>query len=65
MRLGNLTNRINDNKFQINAEENMFANRIKTLLKIKNTPKESRRFLFRVYTCWFCSTYNNKSIKAR
>lgn len=44
MRLGNLTNRINDNKFQINAEENMFANRIKTLLKIKILPKNLEDF---------------------
>lgn len=44
MRMGNLTNRSSDNKFQVNAEENMFANRIKTLLKIKVLPKNLEDF---------------------
>ena len=32
VRIGNLTNRYSDLKFQYNAEDNAFANRIKTLI---------------------------------
>lgn len=41
MRIGNLTNRYSDLKFQYNEEENAFENRIKTLLNIKMFPKRN------------------------
>lgn len=41
IRIGNLTNRYSDLKFQYNESENAFLNRIKTLLKIKIFPKRN------------------------
>lgn len=35
LRMGNISNRISDGKFQINVSENAFINRIKSLLNIK------------------------------
>lgn len=34
LRIGNITNRYSDGKFQINASENAFVNRIKSILKL-------------------------------
>ncbi len=39
IRLGNLTGRYTDGKFQPNVEENAFSNRIKTLVNLKVMPK--------------------------
>lgn len=39
-RVGNITNRETDCKFQENMSENAFTNRIKSLLELKETPKE-------------------------
>ncbi len=39
IRMGNLTNRVSDLKFQSNIEENAFANRIKSVLTIGFLPK--------------------------
>ncbi|MDF2865617.1 MAG: non-ribosomal peptide synthetase [Clostridia bacterium] len=39
MRMGNLTGRYTDGKFQPNVEENAFANRIKTLINLKVMPE--------------------------
>ncbi len=38
LRLGNITSRFSDGKFQINPEENAFANRIKALISFKTLP---------------------------
>ncbi len=38
MRMGNLTGRTNDGKFQPNVEENAFANRLKSMLSFKVIP---------------------------
>ncbi len=38
LRLGNITNRYEDGKFQINSEENSFVNRIKSFVKLKMIP---------------------------
>ena len=38
LRLGNITSRYKDGKFQINCEENAFANRIKSFIKLKVIP---------------------------
>ena len=40
LRLGNITNRYNDGKFQINATENAFLNRIVTFIKLGYIPEE-------------------------
>lgn len=40
IRLGNLTGRLSDGKFQPNVEENAFSNRIKTLISLKAMPEE-------------------------
>ncbi len=39
LRLGNITSRFKDGKFQINASENAFANRIKSFFEIGLVPK--------------------------
>ena len=38
MRLGNITNRLHDGKFQINPKDNAFVNRVKTLINIGFIP---------------------------
>ncbi|MEG2348385.1 MAG: amino acid adenylation domain-containing protein [Clostridia bacterium] len=38
MRMGNLTGRYNDGKFQPNVEENAFANRLKTIIELNVIP---------------------------
>ncbi len=38
IRLGNITNRFSDGKFQINPDENAFANRLKSFINLKNIP---------------------------
>ena len=38
LRLGNITSRYSDGKFQINPNDNAFANRLKGLIKIKKVP---------------------------
>ena len=38
IRLGNITNRMSDGKFQINPNDNAFYNRIKTILDLKYIP---------------------------
>jgi len=38
MRMGNLTGRSNDGKFQPNVEENAFANRLKTIIELNVMP---------------------------
>ncbi|MDD3303554.1 MAG: amino acid adenylation domain-containing protein [Clostridia bacterium] len=38
MRMGNLTGRWNDGKFQPNVEENAFANRLKTMIELEIIP---------------------------
>lgn len=38
LRLGNITSRYSDGKFQINPSENAFANRIKAFIYLKNIP---------------------------
>ncbi len=38
-RLGNITNRYSDGKFQINPNTNAFVNKIKSIIKLKNAPK--------------------------
>lgn len=43
-RIGNITGRYTDGKFQINAEENAFASRIKTITKIKKLPENLENF---------------------
>lgn len=45
LRLGNITNRYSDGKFQINATENAFLNRIKTFIKLGYIPEELRNTL--------------------
>lgn len=40
VRLGNLTGRLSDGKFQPNVEDNAFSNRIKSLILLKAMPKE-------------------------
>ena len=42
VRIGNLTNRYSDLKFQYNAEDNAFANRIKTLISLKIFPENNK-----------------------
>lgn len=44
MRMGNLSSRYSDGKFQQNVEENAFTNRIKTLTKIKVLPENLFKF---------------------
>ncbi|MEG1204589.1 MAG: amino acid adenylation domain-containing protein [Clostridia bacterium] len=44
IRIGNLTSRYSDGKFQINPDENAFANRIKAVVKIKTLPEELEDF---------------------
>lgn len=44
IRVGNLTSRFSDGKFQINVNENAFANRIKTVLNINTIPKNLYEF---------------------
>ncbi len=39
IRLGNITNRFSDGKFQINPNENAFANRLKSFILLKNIPE--------------------------
>lgn len=38
LRLGNITNRFSDGKFQVNPQDNGFANRLKSFVKIKVFP---------------------------
>lgn len=38
IRLGNITNRFSDGTFQINPDENAFANRLKSFIHLKNIP---------------------------
>ncbi len=38
IRLGNITNRSSDGTFQINPDENAFANRLKSFIRLKNIP---------------------------
>ncbi len=38
IRLGNITNRFSDGKFQINPDENAFANRLRSFIHLKNIP---------------------------
>lgn len=45
LRLGNITNRYRDGKFQINATENAFLNRIITFIKLGYIPEELRNTL--------------------
>lgn len=40
LRMGNLTGRYNDGKFQPNVEENAFANRLKSIIKLRVFPRE-------------------------
>ena len=42
VRIGNLTNRYSDLKFQYNAEDNAFANRINTLISLKIFPENNK-----------------------
>lgn len=42
VRIGNLTNRYSDLKFQYNAKDNAFANRIKTLISLKIFPENNK-----------------------
>ena len=44
MRMGNLTGRTGDGKFQPNVEENAFANRLKTMLGLKVLPENMLNF---------------------
>lgn len=44
IRVGNLTSRFSDGKFQINVDENAFANRIKTVLNINTIPENLYEF---------------------
>ncbi len=46
IRIGNLTCRTSDYKFQLNKDENAFANRIKTLLQIKVLPENLKDLYF-------------------
>lgn len=39
LRLGNITNRYSDGKFQINAEQNAFASRIRSFIQLKSIPE--------------------------
>ena len=39
LRLGNITNRYSDGKFQINAEQNAFASKIKSFISLKIIPE--------------------------
>ena len=39
LRVGNLTGRLSDGKFQPNVEDNAFSNRVKTLISIKAMPQ--------------------------
>ncbi len=39
LRLGNITSRFSDGKFQINPDENAFVNKLKTLIELKYIPK--------------------------
>ena len=45
LRLGNITNRYSDGKFQINATENAFLNRIITFIKLGYIPEDLRNTL--------------------
>ena len=38
LRLGNITNRYSDGKFQINYKDNAFANRVKSFIELKEIP---------------------------
>ncbi len=42
LRVGNITNRSTDGKFQINKDENAFANRLKAFMKLKAIPNYLR-----------------------
>ena len=39
LRIGNITSRFSDGKFQINPEENAFANRLKSFILLKSIPE--------------------------
>lgn len=39
LRLGNITNRYSDGKFQINAEQNAFVGKIRSFVQLKNIPE--------------------------
>ncbi|MDO4283630.1 MAG: amino acid adenylation domain-containing protein [Clostridia bacterium] len=49
LRIGNLTNRYEDLKFQYNVEENAFANKLKTFISIGAFP-ESNRHIYLEFT---------------
>lgn len=60
MRIGNLTNRYSDLKFQYNKNENAFFNRIKTFINLKIFP-ESNKNMYLEFTpvdCAACAVLN-------
>lgn len=50
LRVGNLTSRMSDYKFQPNIEENAFVNRVKTFIKIGEFPKDNVEDMYIEFT---------------